>query len=288
MGRILRILGILFVLGVLAWGTVLFTVDQTQVALVLRLGKPVGGPREPGLHVRIPLVESVVTYDARQLEYDAEAREVITRDKKNIKVDNYARWRIVDPLKFYQTVRDERGAQARLDDIIYSQVREQLGKYTLLEIVAERRSEIMAEVTRRTEEAAAEFGIKVVDVRIKRADLPPANEKAVYARMQAERTRQAHQYRAEGEEKAREIRSQADKEKAIILAKAYREAQEIRGEGDAEATRIYAEAFGQDPEFYDFMRSLEIYREGIKEGDVLLLSPTSELFRYLAPVGSTP
>ncbi|NOY45546.1 MAG: protease modulator HflC [Deltaproteobacteria bacterium] len=288
MGRILRILGILFALGALAWGTVLFTVDQTEVAIVLRLGKPVGGPRSPGLHVRIPLVESVVVYDARQLEYDAEAREVISKDKKNLKVDNYARWQIVDPLKFYQTVRDERGAQSRLDDIIYSQVREQLGKYTLLEIVAEKRSEIMAEVTERTREAAAEFGIAVVDVRIKRADLPPANEKAVYARMQAERKRQAHRYRAEGEEAAREVRSQADKEKAILLAEAYRKAQEIRGEGDAEATRIFAEAFGQDPEFYDFMRSLEIYREGIKKGDVLLLSPTSQLFRYLAPVGSGP
>ena len=283
MGKAIRVVGILFVIGAIAWGTVLYTVDQTEVAIVLRLGKPLGGPRGPGLHYRIPFVESVIKYDARQLEYDAEAREIISKDKKNIKVDNYARWRIVDPLKFYQTVRDEIGAQSRLDDIIYSQVREQLGKYTLLEIVATERSAIMAEVTRQTAKSAGEFGIEVVDVRIKRADLPPANEKAVYARMKAERTRQARKYRAEGEEVAREVRSQADKEKAIILAEAYRKSQEIRGEGDAEATKIYAEAYGKDPEFYDFVRSLEVYRSAIKPGDILLLSPASELFRYLEP-----
>ncbi len=283
MAKALRVIGILFVVGAIAWGTVLYTVDQTEVAIVLRLGKPLGGPRGPGLHFRIPLVESVIKYDARQLEYDAEAREIISKDKKNIKVDNYARWRIVDPLKFYQTVRDEIGAQSRLDDIIYSQVREQLGKFTLLEIVATERSAIMAEVTRQTAKSAAEFGIEVVDVRIKRADLPPANEKAVYARMKAERTRQARKYRAEGEEVARQVRSQADKEKAILLAEAYRKSQEIRGEGDAEATRVYAEAYGKDTEFYDFVRSLEVYRSAIKAGDILLLSPGSELFRYLEP-----
>ncbi len=286
LGRLLRLVGILIVAAVLAWGTVLYTVDQTQVAIVLRLGKPVGGPRGPGLHFRIPFVESVVKYDTRYLEYDAEAREIISRDKKNIKVDNYARWRIVDPLRFYQTVRDEIGAQARLDDIIYSQVREQLGKYDLQEIVATERAAIMEEVTRRTAEAARQYGIEVVDVRIKRADLPPANEKAVYARMEAERKRQAHRYRAEGEEVAREVRSQADKERSIILAEAYRKAQEIRGQGDAEATRIYAEAFGQDPEFYDFVRSLDVYRAAFKEGDVVLVSPRSELFRYLDLSGS--
>ncbi len=285
-GRLLRIVGIVIVAAVLAWGTVLYTVDQTEVAIVLRLGKPAGGPRGPGLHFRIPFVESVVKYDTRYLEYDAEAREIISRDKKNIKVDNYARWRIVDPLRFYQTVRDEIGAQARLDDIIYSQVREQLGKYDLQEIVATERAAIMEEVTRLTAQAARQYGIEVVDVRIKRADLPPANEKAVYARMEAERKRQAHRYRAEGEEVAREVRSQADKERSIILAEAYRKAQEIRGQGDAEATRIYAEAFGQDPEFYDFVKSLEVYRAAFKEGDVILVSPRSELFRYLDLSGS--
>ncbi|MHB8765584.1 MAG: protease modulator HflC, partial [Deferrisomatales bacterium] len=198
----LRILGIAVVLATFALGSVLFVVDETETAIVLQLGKPVGGVKGPGLHFKLPMVQRVMTYDARYLEYDASARELITRDKKNLKVDNYARWRIADPLTFFQTVRDEAGAQARLDDLIYSQVREQLGKYDLLDIVATSRTQIMEDVTRRTAASARQFGIEVVDVRIKRADLPPANEKAVYSRMQAERTRQAHFYRAEGEEAA--------------------------------------------------------------------------------------
>jgi membrane protease subunit HflC len=286
MNKALRVVGILVILLVFFSGSAFFVVDQTEKAIVLRLGKSVGGVRGPGLHAKIPLMETVVTYDARYLAYDATAREVITRDKKNLKVDNYALWRIADPLKFYQTVRDEIGAQSRIDDISYSQVREQLGKYDLIDIVATKRRSIMEDVTRRTAEAAREYGIEVVDVRIKRADLPPSNEKAVYARMQAERTRQAQLYRAEGEEAAREIRSQADKERAVILAEAYREAEDLRGQGDAEATRIYAEAFGQDPEFYAFTRSLDVYSKAFKDKDVLVLSPEGDLFRYLKVVGA--
>ncbi len=287
MGKLLRVVGVLAVLAVIGWGTVFFVVDETQTALVLQLGKPVGGARGPGLHLRIPVVQTVVFYDARYLAYDATARKLITKDKKNLLVDNYARWRIADPLKFYKTVRDENGAQSRLDDIIYSQVREKLGKYNLVDIVATSRQEIMADVTKETNKATAQYGIEVVDVRIKRADLPPENERAVYARMQAERTRQAQKYRAEGEEAARGIRSQADKEKSILLAEAYRKSQELRGQGDAESTRIYAEAFGKDPEFYAFMKSLEVYRAGFKDGDILLLSPEDELFRYLRAVDPT-
>lgn len=288
MSKFLKILGIVVVVLVLLSGSLFFVVDQTQTAIVLQLGKPVGGIRKPGLHMKIPFIQRVVTYDARYLAYDATAREVITRDKKNLKVDNYARWRIADPLKFYQTVRDEMGAQSRIDDISYSQVREQLGKYDLIDIVATKRKQIMEEVTKRTAEAAREYGIEVVDVRIKRADLPPANEKAVYARMQAERTRQAQLYRAEGEEAAREIRSQADKERAVILAEAYRQAQQLRGEGDAEATRIYAEAFNKDPEFYSFTRSLDVYTKAFKDKDILVLSPEGDLFRYLKEIGTSP
>ncbi|GAB4258320.1 MAG: protease modulator HflC [Deferrisomatales bacterium] len=287
MGKTLKIVAIVVVLLVLVSGSMFFVVDQTETAIVLQLGKAVGGERGPGLHMKIPFIQSVVTYDARYLEYDAVAREVITKDKKNLKVDNYARWRIAEPLTLYQTVLNEIGAQARLDDIIYSQVREQLGKYDLIDIVATKRRDIMAEVTRKTAEAASQYGIEVVDVRIKRADLPPANEKAVYARMKAERSRQAQLYRAEGEEAAREVRSQADKEKSIILAEAYRQAEEIRGTGDAEATRIYAEAFEKDPEFYAFTKSLGVLSEVFKTSDVLLLSPEGELFRYLRDSAST-
>lgn len=283
--KILKILGIFAVVAVIAGSNMLFVVDETQTALVLQLGKPVGGPRGPGLHFKIPVAQSVTYYDSRYLEYDATARELITRDKKNLKVDNYARWRISDPLSFYQTVRNEMGAQARLDDIIYSQVREQLGRYDLIDIVATNRPEVMADVTRRTAVSARQFGIEVVDVRIKRADLPEANERAVYARMQAERTRQAHLYRSEGEEVARQVRSQADKEVAIILAEAYREAQGTRGEGDAAATRIYAQAFNRDREFYAFTRSLDVYSTAFKDKDVLVLSPEGDLFQYLKAAG---
>lgn len=289
MSNLLRIVAIVVVVFVLLMATPLnplFIVEQTETALVLQLGKPVGEPRGPGLHVRIPLVQSVTFYDTRYQVYDAQARELITYDKKNLLVDNYARWRITDPLKFYQTVRNERGAQARLDDIIYSQVREQLGKYDLIASVATKRAEIMAEVTRRTAVSVAEYGIEVVDVRIKRADLPPANQQAVYARMQAERQRQAQLYRSEGERDAQKLRSEADKQKAVILAEAYRLAEVQKGEGDAQAARVYADAFGKDREFYSFVRSLGMYQQGFKDGDILLLSPDDELFRYLRSSGS--
>ncbi len=286
MSKLLKIFGIVVILLVLVSGNLFFVVDQTQTAIVLQLGKAVGGARGPGIHMKLPFVQNVVTYDTRYLEYDAQARELITKDKKNLLVDNYARWRIADPLMYYQTVRDELGAQARLDDIIYSQVREQLGKYDLIESVATQRADIMAEVTRRTAESAAEYGIRVVDVRIKRADLPPANEKAVYARMQAERKREAQRYRSEGERDAQKLRSEADKQKAVILAEAYRLAEVQKGEGDAEAARVYAETFGKDTEFYTFLRSLAVYAEGFKGGDILLLSPDDDLFRYLRGAGT--
>lgn len=286
MGALLRFLPILVVLVFFGASSVMFVVDQTEVALVIQLGKAVGGPRAPGLHFKLPAVQRVVKYDARYLEYDASARELITRDKKNLKVDNHARWRIADPLAFYQTVRDEMGAQSRLDDLIYSQVREQLGRFDLLDIVASKRPQIMSDVTRRVAESARQFGIEVVDVRIKRADLPPANEQAVYARMKAERTRQAQLYRAEGDEAAREIRSKADKEKTILLAEAYREAEGFRGEGDAEATKIYASAFGRDPEFYAFTQSLDVYAASFKAGDVVLLPTDGDLFRYFKSSGT--
>jgi len=281
MGKTIKILAGLLAVVVAVAATSLFIVDETQIALVLQLGKAVGEPRDPGLHFKIPLVQSIVYYDTRYLDYDAEAREVITKDKKNLLVDNYARWRIVDPLLFYQTVRDINGAQSRLDDTIYSELRKQLGKYDLLDIVAMDRSKILQEVILSTSETAKQYGIDVVDVRIKRADLPPANEKAVYARMQAERIRQAQLYRAEGEEAAAEIRSTADKEKSILLADAFRVAEELRGKGDAEAARIYAEAFGKDAEFYGFVKSLDVYKKSIKSTDTLVLTAEGEFFKYL-------
>ncbi|MDX1763264.1 MAG: protease modulator HflC [bacterium] len=272
---------IVLLVGAVVLSQGLFTVDQTESALVLELGKPVRTVFKPGLHLKIPLVQQVLSFDNRVLEYDAAAREVITQDKKNLVVDNYAKWRIKDPLKFYQTMRNETGAQARLDDIIYSNLRAELGKYTLLQVVSENRAHIMEDVSRDTSEMALTYGIEVVDVRIKRADLPEENENHVFGRMQAEREQEAKRYRSEGEEVAIRIRAEADKERTILIAEARRQAEELKGEGDATATRIYAEAFGQDAEFFEFIRTMEAYKSSMTEETFMVISPDSEFFRFL-------
>jgi len=260
---------------------VFFIVDQTESAVVLFMGKPLKTIHDPGLNIRIPFVQQVLYFDNRILEYDADARVVVTKDKKNLVIDNFAKWRIEDPLKFYQTMRDEIGAQARLDDIIYSNLRAELGKYTLAQIVSENRAHIMEDVTSDTNLKAPSYGIEVIDVRIKRADLPEENEKHVFGRMQAERQQEAKRYRSEGEEKAIKIRAEADKERTILLAEAKRKAEELKGEGDAIATRIYAEAYQQDIEFFEFIRTMDAYRKSLKGETLLVLSPESEFFRYL-------
>ncbi len=281
MKNILRLIGVLAIVAFIVLNVFVYVVDQTQTGILLEFGKPKGGPLQPGIHFRVPGLHKIVIFDARLLEYDAQAREVITRDKKNLKVDNFARWRIIEPLTFYNKVRDVYRAQERLDDIIYSLLREELGKYNLIDIVANDRTKIMLAVTLAANEAAKQYGIEVTDVRIKRADLPDENAKHVYDRMKAERTRQAKRYRAEGEEASRKLKSQADKEHDIILAEAYRKAEEIRGEGDGKATKIYAKAYGKDPEFYAFVKSLEVYRKSIGKDDVLVLSPQEPLFKYM-------
>ncbi len=277
----IKILAILAILAAVVGSMTLYTVHETQTGILLEFGKPKKWPLQPGIEYRIPSMHQVVLYDARLKVYDAQAREVITKDKKNLKVDNYARWRIIDPLLFYEKVQTIYRAQERLDDMIYSLLREHLGQYTLIDIVANKRAEIMALVSKQANEAAAQYGIEVADVRIKRADLPAENAKHVYKRMQAERQRQAKRYRAEGDEVSRKVRSQADKERDIILAEAYRKAEEIRGLGDAEATRIYAEAYGKDTEFYAFTKSLALYQKAFKKDDILILSPNDPLLRYI-------
>jgi membrane protease subunit HflC len=196
-------------------------------------------------------------------------------------VDNYAKWRIKKPLLFLQKVRTENRAQARLDDIIYSELRVELGRFELIEIVAEKRAEIMLKVTKRTTESAAEFGIEIRDVRIKRADLPSENEMAIFDRMRTEREREAKRYRSEGAEEAAKIRADADKKKTIILAEAYELEQKLRGDGDARAITIYAQAFEKDPEFYAFIRSLDAYKLSLKENTTIILTPETEFFRVL-------
>ncbi|MES9996606.1 protease modulator HflC [Desulfovibrio aminophilus] len=257
-----------------------FVVHQTETAIVVQLGKPVTGALKPGLHFKLPLVQSVTFFDARVLDYDAKRAEILTEDKKAMVVDHYTKWRITDPLLFYQTVRTETGAQARLDDITYAALREALGRHTLIEVVSEKRTEIMEQVVKQSQELLSPYGILVVDVRIKRTDLPPENERAIFGRMQAERERQAKQYRSEGQEEAAKIRAQADKERTVLLAEAERQASTIRGEGDAKATRTYAEAYGQSPEFYSFKRSLEAYESSLKDNTRLVLTPGSPFLRY--------
>jgi len=272
---------ILLLIGALLLSQSLFTVDQTEQAIVIQLGKPLEGISVPGLHFKIPFIQEVILFDKRILLYDAEPTEILTKDKKNLLVDNYAKWRIREPLTFYKTLKNETGAQLRLDDIVYAQLRVELGRHTMEDIVSTTRNDIMTIVTKKSDELAKAYGIDVVDVRIKRADLPEQNEKSVFERMRAERERQAKQYRSEGEEESLKIKAAADRDREIILAVAYEEAEKMKGQGDSESIRIYGEAYGQDPEFYEFNRSLEAYRKSLKSDTTLVVSPEDAFFRYL-------
>jgi membrane protease subunit HflC len=240
--------------------------------------------REPGLYVKIPLIQSVEYFDKRLLLYDAAPKELLTRDKQQLVVDNFARWRIVDPLNFYRTLRNEEAAQSRLDDIVYSNVRENLGRQTLSEIVSGRRAELMSEITRASDLRVRDFGIEIVDVRIKRADLPEKNEQNVFRRMKAERERLAKKFRAEGDEEARKIRSEADKQSKIVMAEANKQSEIARGGGEALVAKIFADAYGRDLEFFELQRTLQAYDEAINTGTQLILSPNSDFLRYLSDI----
>ena len=278
-----RLISFFFVVGLVlaAWNLAAYQVPQWMQAVVVQLGEPVRIVQEPGLYWKIPFVQNVLWFDKRLLDHDASPRELLTRDKQQLVVDNYSLWRIKDPLQFYRTVRSEDGARSRLDDIIYSNVRENLGRHTLSEIINTKRAELMEQVTKRTDEKAREFGIEVVDVRIKRADLPEKTEQNVFSRMRTERERLAKKFRAEGDEEARKIRSESDKEVAILTAEAKKQSEIRRGEGDAIAVRIFADAYSRDPEFYEFVRTLEAYRKAIRPNTALILSPNSEFLRFL-------
>jgi membrane protease subunit HflC len=273
---------ILIIISVLILANLtLFTVDETKQAIVLQFGKPIRAIKESGLNWKLPFIQNVKYFEDRLLIYDSAPTEIITKDKKTLIVDNYARWRIINPLTFLQTVRDINGAQTRLDDIVYSELRVDLGLFNMSEIVSEKRESIMERVTKICNEKANTYGIEIVDVRIKRVDLPPENEKYIFERMKAERERIAKQYRAEGEEESAKIIAETEKEKTVILAEAYKSAQILKGEGDAEAAKIYTESFNQDPEFYKFFRTLEAYKNTFKDKTTLLLSSESEFLKYL-------
>ncbi|HIB54407.1 MAG TPA: protease modulator HflC [Nitrospirales bacterium] len=259
----------------------LFIVDLTETAIVVRLGEPVDTITEPGLRFKVPFIEEVTYFDKRLLDYDVPPQDVITLDKKTIRIDNYGKWKIRDPLKVYEAFQTQARALNRLDDIIYSELRVELGKHTLTEIVSESRTELMAKVTVAAGAKAADYGIEIIDIRIKRADLPDQNEKAVFARMQAEREREAKLYRSQGEEEAQKIRSSAEKEREILLAQADKTAQELMGDGDAAAFAIFSRAYKQDPEFFAFTRSMEAYKKTMNEQSMLVISPDSEFFKYM-------
>ncbi|MBU1628234.1 protease modulator HflC [bacterium] len=282
MKNILIIITVLLIFGIIATiSSSVFVVDEKAQCIVLQFGRYVKTVQEPGLNFKVPFIQSVVYYDDRILEYNSSPTEILTKDKKNLLLDNFARWRIEDPTKFYESVKTEISAQARLDDIIYSMLRVELGRYSLEEIISSQRDTIMRAVTEKSASKAKDYGIEIKDVRIKRADLPPENEKSIFERMKAEREKMAKTYRSEGDEEATKIRAQTDKDKTIILSQAYEKSQIIKGEGDADAIKIYANAYQNDPEFYTFFRSLEAYKKTMDENTTIVLSPDVEFFKYL-------
>ena len=269
------------VIAIVIISSSMFTVHMTQNAVVLELSKPKEIITEPGLYFKIPFIQKVRYFSKQLLDNDSNPTEVITKDKKNLLVDNFTMFRIVDPLKFLETVRGERGARARLDDIVYSELRVEIGTHDLHDVVTETRNAIMAKVTKEANIKAAEYGIEVVEVRIKRADLPPEVANSIFNRMRTERERIAMEYRSEGKEEATKIRAETDKEKTILVAQAYKQEQIVRGEGDAQATKIYADAYSKDQKFYTFMRSMEAYKKSLKTDTTLLMSEDSDFLGFL-------
>ena len=265
----------------------LYIVPQTRQAIVIQFGDPKRVVQEPGLHVKIPFIQRVVMYDNRLLSLDPLAQEVPLGDKKRIVVDTFSRFRIVDPLLFYQALQTEENAHSRLSDAIASSLRDVLGQHDMKTVLSPKRTEIMAQIRDEVNSKAKAFGVSVVDVRIRRADLPDETSQAVYARMRSEREREAKEFRAQGQQMNQKIRSEADRDRIKILAQAQKEAQVIRGQGDKEAARIWAEASSKDKEFYAFYRSLEAYRNSMNaEGTSMVLSPESDFFRFLGKLPS--
>ena len=283
--------GILVALGivalVIAYGAI-FTVYQTRQAIVVQLGKPVKVITEPGLHFKYPLIESVIHVDNRILDLENPAQEVIASDQKRLVVDAFARYKIIDPLLFYQTVSTVEGANSRLSTLLNSALRRVLGENTLTRVVRDERAGLMAKVREQLSHEAKDFGIEVIDVRIRRADLPEQNSQAVYQRMQTERQREAADFRAQGSQRGQEIRARADRDVTVLLADAQATADTTRGEGDGERNRIFADAFNRDPDFFSFYRAMQAYEAGLRGDTRLLLKPDSDFFRYFVDPSGRP
>jgi len=266
-------------LGIVASNSV-YVLQEGEQAIVTNLGKFKATHKRPGLRFKAPFFEQVHRMPKKILGSDAPPAEYLTLDKKKLEADPISRWKIVDPLKFYKSVRDPLGAKSRLDDIVNSELRAQIASRNFGEIIGNKREDLVREVADAGRTKCAEFGIELIDVRIKRADLPTEVQESVFLRMRAERDRMAKKYKAEGEERAEELRAETDKQKAILLAEAYEKAQKLRGEGDAESTAIYANAYEKDSEFYDFTRSLETYERVIDPSTKVVLSSENDLLKY--------
>lgn len=269
-------------------GTTIFTVDQRQHAIIFQLGEVREVISEPGLYFKWPFIQNVRYFDKRILTLDsAEPERFITSEKKNVLVDSFVKWRIVDPKLYYVSVAgDEARARTRLAQTVNAGLREEFGKRTVHDVVSGERDKIMEQMREKADLDARKIGVQIVDVRVKRVDLPSEVSESVYRRMEAERKRVANELRSEGSAEAEKIRADADRQREVIVAEAYREAQKVKGEGDAKAAAIYAQAFNQNPEFYSFYRSLEAYRGSFKnKGDVIVVEPNSDFFKYMKNMG---
>jgi membrane protease subunit HflC len=279
--RILVVVAVLLVVGGIFAMSSLFVVDQTEEALVLQFGQPRRVIRAPGLEVKRPFIENVIYYENRLLDFEPPPEEVIVSDQKRLVVDTYTRYRITDPLLFYQTVSTEAAVRARLNAIVSGSLRRVLGNVTLSALLSHQRAAIMHQIRDEVSEQGKSFGIDVVDVRIRRADLPEENSQAIFARMKSEREQQAAQYRGEGAEAAQTVRANAERERTVILAEAQRDGQRVRGDGDAQSIKIYADAFGQDKEFFAFYRSMQAYRDALNGRTTsFVLTPNNGFFRF--------
>ena len=274
-------IGVIVLAALFVLSTIIM-VDETEQIVILQFGKPIRTIKDPGLNWKFPApFQTSNSFEKRLLEYDVPPEEILSKDKKSLIIDNYVRWRIVDPLLFLQTVKAIPTAKTRLDDIVYSELRQELGTHDMVEIITENRALVMEKVTKASNEETSKYGIEVIDVRIRRVDLPQENEASIYARMEAERKRQANKFRSEGEEEAQKIRAATDRDKTVLLADAYKKAQQIRGEGDARALDIYASSYSKDPDFYEFTRTLETYEKVIDKKTTLVLPGDSKLFKGL-------